>query len=94
LIRARLATAELPSEDLVAPEPDPAAVVVQSSLRRAVRDTLAANRRPGEVLAWLEQAERHDRPPSSRVANVPAAVRAVLAAWTADAPTTADDPAA
>jgi hypothetical protein len=96
LISARLATAELPSEDLVARDPDPAAVVVQSSLRRAVRDTLtqAANHRSGGLLAWLDQAECHDRPPSMRVANVPAAVRDVLAAWTADGPSTADDPAA
>jgi hypothetical protein len=77
----------------VSPEPDPAAAVERSSLRGAVRAALAipVNRRPDRLLAWLEEAEQHDREPSKRVVNVPPAVREALAAWAADAP---DDSAA
>jgi hypothetical protein len=95
-IRARLATAELPDEDLVSAEPDPAAAVVQSSLRGAVRQALTggSKRRRAGLLAWLEQAERHGRAPSVRIAKVPADVRAVLAGWVADEPRPSDDTAA
>ena len=96
LIRARLGMAELPAEDLLSTEPDPAAVVERSSLRGAVRQALtsASNRRPDGLLAWLDQAESHDRAPSLRMANVPPAVRALLATWAADAPDSRDTSAA
>jgi hypothetical protein len=96
VIEARLSTVELPAEDLVSPEPDPAAAVERSSLRGAVREALAGggNRRPDRLLAWLDEAEQHDRAPSQRVANVPTAVRDALAAWVADGPDGRDDSAA
>jgi hypothetical protein len=96
LIRARVAMAELPAEDLVSAEPDPAAAVERMWLRGAVREALAsgAHRRPGGLLAWLEQAESHDRAPSLRMANVPRPVRALLAAWVADDPDRDDSSAA
>lgn len=96
LIRERLLRAELPAEDLVSPEPDPAVAVEQLSLRAAVRGALATgfHRQPAGLLAWLEQAESHDRGPNPRLANVPPAVRAILAAWAADEPEASDTSAA
>jgi hypothetical protein len=95
-IRVRLAMAELSAEHLVSAEPDPAATVERMWLRDAVREALAngSHRRPGGLLAWLEQAESHDRAPSLRMANVPRSMRALLAGWMTDDPDRDDSSAA